>query len=98
MSTTRAAKLAPVILLCLPAVIGPLALWALGADVLPDRAASWVGSLSVELVGAAWTAVSAGLLAAAPSTHFEAFVAVMRLLAKTTCPAGAGPSARSARA
>ena len=49
MNTTHAAKLALVILLCLPAVVGTLALWALGADVLPDRVASLVGPWSVEL-------------------------------------------------
>ena len=49
MNTTHAAKLVLVILLCLPAVVGTLALWALGAEVLPDRAASLVGPWSVEL-------------------------------------------------
>jgi hypothetical protein len=48
-NTTPAAKLALVALLCLPALVGTLALWALGADVLPDRAAGLVGPWSVEL-------------------------------------------------
>jgi hypothetical protein len=48
-NTSDALKLAVVLLLCLPAVGGTVAMWALGADVLPDRVSNLVGRWSVEL-------------------------------------------------
>ena len=48
MMSTRA-KLAIVIALCAPAIAGTVALWALGADVLPTAAAHSIGEWSVWL-------------------------------------------------